>query len=92
MAIAIHSSHRRLAELFLQYKKGTFSVFQMAELLKFLQENCDLVFEVDGLKEAAYAAQCAGNMELVQHFTLRLEELEESLKWEHLKAYSTKRN
>lgn len=77
--IAIHPTHRRLAELYRQYRAGTFTPLQAAELLHFLKLNAEIVQEIDGLKEAAYAAQRAGCMDLVQHFCSRLDELEATL-------------
>ncbi|ASA22045.1 DUF7667 family protein [Paenibacillus donghaensis] len=77
--ITIHPTHRRLAELYLQYMAGTLKDIQAAELLHFLKLNADLVRDIDGLKEAAYAAQCAGNMDLVQHFCELIDEMEAAL-------------
>lgn len=77
--ITIHPTHRRLAELYLQYAAGTLQDIQAAELLHFLKLNAKLVQDIDGLKEAAYAAQCAGNMDLVQHFCQLIDEMEAAL-------------
>lgn len=77
--IAIHPAHRRLAELYLQYMAGTLQDNQAAELLHFLKLNAKLVQDIDGLKEAAYAAQCAGNMDLVMHFCELIDEMEAGL-------------
>ncbi|GIO39268.1 hypothetical protein J41TS12_41290 [Paenibacillus antibioticophila] len=41
-----------------------------------LRRNMELVQEVDGYKEAAYAGQVIGNMDLVQHFAAKLDEME----------------
>ncbi|CAH1058818.1 DUF7667 family protein [Paenibacillus pseudetheri] len=77
--IAIHPAHRKLADLYHQFEKGTFTRIQQAEVVSFLKQNAEMVEQIDGLKEAAYAAQCIGNMDLVQHFTEKLEELEVQL-------------
>lgn len=77
--ISIHPTHRRLAELYLQYMAGTLQDIQAAELLHFLKLNAELVQQIDGLKEAAYAAQCAGNMDLVMHFCELIDEMEAAI-------------
>ncbi|OKP97756.1 hypothetical protein [Paenibacillus sp. P46E] len=77
--ITIHNTHRRLAELYLQYMAGTLQDIQAAELLHFLKLNAQLVQDIDGLKEAAYAAQCAGHMDLVMHFCELIDEMEAAL-------------
>ncbi|KAA8750069.1 MULTISPECIES: hypothetical protein [unclassified Paenibacillus] len=83
MSIAIHPVHRRLAELTIKAGKtgGTFKLppAEWMELMHCLQANATLVHKLDGYKEAAYAAQCNDQMDLVQHFTQLLDELEAQL-------------
>jgi hypothetical protein len=80
MAIGIHPVHRRLAELAIKAKKtgSTFSLTpsDWIDLIHCLQVNATLVQKVDGYKEAAYTAQCNDQMDLVQHFVEKLEQLE----------------
>lgn len=83
MAIGIHPVHRRLAEIAIKAKKsgGTFSLTpsDWMDLIHCLQVNATLVQKVDGYKEAAYAAQCNDQMDLVQHFVELLDGLEMEL-------------
>jgi len=76
MPIMIHPVHRRMAELFRKMKDGTLNVFEASEMMHCLQVNADLVHKIDGYKEAAYAGQVIGNMDLVQHFSAKLDEME----------------
>lgn len=76
MAIMILPVHRRLAELHLIIKKRQLTVLEAADLMHCMQVNAKLVQEIDGFKEAAYAAQCNDQMDLVQHFSQKLDEME----------------
>ncbi len=77
MAIMIHPVHRRMAELVTNSKAfASMNHSQLLELIQCLQVNADLVREIDGYKEAAYAAQCNDQMDLVQHFTEKHDEME----------------
>ncbi|MFD5020033.1 hypothetical protein ACFWMP_14115 [Paenibacillus sp. NPDC058367] len=80
MGIVIHQSHRQLAAIaFLNINKKGELILGVPELkliMPLLLDNLNLVQEIDGIKEASYAAQCTGNMDLVQHFCEKLEELE----------------
>lgn len=76
MAIFIHSTHRNLAHLYRQFMAGTLSPLQEPELLEAMRENAELVQKIDGLKEAAYAAECIKNKDLVRYFCEKLYELE----------------
>ncbi|WP_212942363.1 DUF7667 family protein [Paenibacillus antibioticophila] len=76
MAIMVHPVHRNLAHLYQQILAGTLSPLQVPEFLMMLRRNMELVQEVDGYKEAAYAGQVIGNMDLVQHFAAKLDEME----------------
>ncbi|WP_068783186.1 DUF7667 family protein [Paenibacillus phocaensis] len=76
MPIMIHPVHRRMAELFRKMQDGTLNVFEASEMMHCLRINTDLVHKIDGYKEAAYAGQVVGNMDLVQHFAAKLDEME----------------
>ncbi|MEK5005564.1 MULTISPECIES: DUF7667 family protein [unclassified Paenibacillus] len=76
MAIFIHSTHRVLAHLYRQFAAGTLSPLQGPELVKALRDNAELVQKIDGLKEAAYAAECIKNKDLVRYFCDKLYEME----------------
>lgn len=76
MAIMIHPVHRRLAELHLIVKSRQLTVFEAAEMMHCMQINADLVRKIDGYKEAAYAGQVIGNIDPVQYFAGKLEEME----------------
>lgn len=76
MAVIIHPVHRRMTELSLILNKRGLTSFEQLELVHCLKVNADLVQRADGFKEAAYAAQTAGNMDLVQHFSGKLDEME----------------
>jgi hypothetical protein len=83
MAIAIHPANRKLATItWMNINKDGDLIMGMPELrlmMPLLRDNMLMVMEVDELKEAAYSAQVAGNMELVQFFVARLDELEARL-------------
>lgn len=76
MAIMVHPVHRRMAELLSKMQAGTLSIFEASEMMHCLRVNADLVHKIDGYKEAAYAGQVIGNMDLVQHFAAKLDEME----------------
>lgn len=76
MAIMIHPVHRRMTELTAKMQRGDFSIFEATEMMHCLRVNAELVQKIDGYKEAAYAAQCNDQMDLVMHFTEKLDEME----------------
>ncbi|WP_055108939.1 DUF7667 family protein [Paenibacillus ihumii] len=76
MAIMVHPVHRRVAELTIKMLKGGLNPFEASEMMHCLRANADLVQKIDGYKEAAYAAQCIGNDDLLQHFCMKLDEME----------------
>lgn len=81
--IGLHKSHRKLALItFMNLNKKGELILGTSELkliMPLLMENLKLVQEIDGLKEASFAAQCNGQMDLVQYFCEKLEELETQL-------------
>lgn len=83
MSIAIHNVHRELAKIaFMNTDKEGNLIIGLPELkllLPLLKENLELVYEIDGLKEIAFAAQTLDQMDLVQHVCERLDELEAQL-------------
>ncbi|WP_110933789.1 DUF7667 family protein [Paenibacillus bouchesdurhonensis] len=76
MAIMIHPVQRRLAELTIKMLQGGLNLFEASEMMHCLRANADLVQKIDGYKEAAYAAQCNEQMDLVMHFSQKLDEME----------------
>lgn len=83
MSIAIHPVHRELAKItFMNTDKEENLIIGLPELkllLPLLKQNLELVYEIDGLKEIAFAAQTLDQMDLVQHACERLDELEAQL-------------
>lgn len=83
MSIAIHKIHRALAQITMMNtdKQGNLVIGlpELALILPLLKQNLELVYEIDGLKEIAFAAQSLDQMDLVQHACQRLDELEAQL-------------
>ncbi|WP_339271473.1 hypothetical protein NYE54_08285 [Paenibacillus sp. FSL K6-1330] len=76
MAFIIHPVHRRMTELSIILNNRKLTSSEQLELVHCLKVNADLVQQTEGYKEAAYAAHTAGNMDLVQHFSEKLDEME----------------
>ncbi|MEK3770090.1 hypothetical protein MKY14_16180 [Paenibacillus sp. FSL R5-0887] len=83
MPITIHPAHRQLATItWMNVNEDGDLVMGMSELrliMPLLRDNLLLVMEIDGLKEAGYAAQLSGNMDLLQYFVEKLDEMEAQL-------------
>lgn len=83
MSIAIHKIHRAMAQITMMNtdKQGNLVLGELELKLIFglLRRNLELVYEIDGLKEIAFAAQMLDQMDLVQHVCQRLDELEVQL-------------
>ncbi|WP_433581562.1 DUF7667 family protein [Paenibacillus amylolyticus] len=83
MSIAIHIVHRELARITMinMDKQGNLIIGEpeLRLILPLLKQNLALVYEIDGLKEIAYAAQKLDQMDLVQHVCEKLDELEAQL-------------
>ncbi|CAI6024165.1 hypothetical protein PAECIP112173_00372 [Paenibacillus sp. JJ-100] len=83
MSIAIHKIHRAMAQITMMNtdKQGNLILGELELKLIFglLRKNLELVYEIDGLKEIAFAAQSLNQMDLVQHVCARLDELEVQL-------------
>ncbi|MEO2212153.1 hypothetical protein ABGV40_15020 [Paenibacillus amylolyticus] len=83
MSIAIHKIHRALAQITMMNtdKQGNLVIGlpELALILPLLKQNLAFVYEIDGLKEIAFAAQTLDQMDLVQHVCERLDELEAQL-------------
>ncbi|MGF6356739.1 hypothetical protein ABIE27_004663 [Paenibacillus sp. 4624] len=83
MSIAIHKIHRTMAQITMMNtdKQGNLILGELELKLIFglLRRNLELVYEIDGLKEIAFAAQTLDQMDLVQHVCERLDELEAQL-------------
>ncbi|MEK3718907.1 DUF7667 family protein [Paenibacillus sp. FSL R7-0333] len=84
MAVFIHPTHRALARITYMASniKGELILGEpeLALIMPLLMDNLNIVQQVDGIKEATFAAHRAGNMDLEQHFTNKLTEWEEQLK------------
>lgn len=76
MAVIVHPVHRKLAKLYLKMKSRTLTLYDISELSHLFEKNAELVQEIDGYKEAAYTAQCSDQMDLVEHFSSKLDEME----------------
>jgi len=83
MSIAIHKIHRAMAQVTMMNtdKQGNLilSELELKIIFALLKKNLELVYEIDGLKEIAFAAQSLDQMDLVQHVCERLDELEAQL-------------
>ncbi|WP_413373250.1 hypothetical protein [Paenibacillus taichungensis] len=83
MSIAIHKVHRAMAQITMVNtdKQGNLilSELELKIIFALLKKNLELVYEIDGLKEIAFAAQKNNQMDLVQHVCERLDELEAQL-------------
>ncbi|WP_337034729.1 DUF7667 family protein [Paenibacillus illinoisensis] len=83
MSIAIHKIHRAMAQITMVNtdKKGNLilSELELKIIFQLLKKNLELVYEIDGLKEIAFAGQKNNQMDLVQYVCERLDELEAQL-------------
>lgn len=74
--IGIHPVHRRLAELHFIGEKRKWTYAEVLELHHCLQVNANLVRRLDELKQLAFVAHCAGDMEWEQEICRKIDELE----------------
>lgn len=81
--IGIHVVHRRLAEIYLKAQKlGSYdrlSNEEQMDLYHCLRINADLVRKLDELKNMAFIAHQAGDMEWEQDICQQIDELEAKL-------------
>ncbi|CRF28815.1 Uncharacterised protein [Mycobacterium tuberculosis] len=81
--IAIHPVHRRLAEIYLKAQKlGSYdrlSSKEQMDLYHCLRVNADLVRKLDELKNMAFIAHQAGDMEWEQDICQQIDELEANM-------------
>lgn len=84
MAVFIHPTHRALARITYMNSnsKGELIIGEpeLKLIMPLLMDNLNIVQQVDGIKEASFAAHRSGNMDLAQHFTDKLTEWEDQLK------------
>lgn len=78
--LAIHPVHRKLAEVVHMNLDQNGNLFigkvELQLILKFLRENHNLVYKLDGLKELAFHAHEMGDMEWQMDLCAQIEELE----------------
>lgn len=81
--IVIHPVHRRLAEIQDKVQKlGGYRYLSAGEQLEIhhcLRENLTLVRKIDELKNLAFVAHCAGDMEWEQEICAELDDMEARL-------------
>ena len=78
--IGIHPIHRRLAELqLIAERRGGYdhlTIREQMDLHHCLQINANLVRRLDELKQLAFVAHCAGDMEWEQEICRQIDEME----------------